>query len=601
MSDIIRLLPESIANQIAAGEVIQRPASVVKELLENSIDAGSTNITLVLKNSGKTLIQVIDNGKGMTDTDARMCFERHATSKIRETEDLFNIKTMGFRGEAMASIASIAEVDLKTRTIDADLATHIIIRSSEIIEQNYCQAEQGTTMSVKNLFFNVPARRKFLKTDSVELKHILEEFQRVALAHHEIRFKVFHNDNEIYHLPNGTLKKRLLGIFRKTYEDKLVRIDEETDVVKISGYVGEPEIARKQKGEQYIFVNKRFIKSSYLNHAVKTAYQNLLDEKQWAFFVLFLEIDPARIDINVHPTKQEIKFDEEKVIYKYLMVAIKHGLGRYTLSPQLDFDNTLDMPAVRRQTANGNGHFEKVTPQASTIRTAPVMRNWQSLYNGLKEVNLEDDNNEEPLVLPSHASGDLLGDNIVDSEEKQPMQVHNSFIVTQIKSGIMIIDQHQAHVRILYERYLNNLEHHKEHVQKQLFPITVEISKENIGIFEDIMPDLADIGFEINSFGGQTFIVQGIPAGFKENNLQSVMDNLIDSYAQNIKLKLSKNENIARSMALSAAVPKGKRLEQEEMKLLIDDLFACEMPYTGPSGRKCFITYELNDLDKLFS
>ena len=601
MSDIIRLLPESIANQIAAGEVIQRPASVVKELLENSIDAGSTNITLVLKNSGKTLIQVIDNGKGMTDTDARMCFERHATSKIRETEDLFNIKTMGFRGEAMASIASIAEVDLKTRTIDADLATHIIIRSSEIIEQNYCQAEQGTTMSVKNLSFNVPARRKFLKTDSVELKHILEEFQRVALAHHEIRFKVFHNDNEIYHLPNGTLKKRLLGIFRKTYEDKLVRIDEETDVVKISGYVGEPEIARKQKGEQYIFVNKRFIKSSYLNHAVKTAYQNLLDEKQWAFFVLFLEIDPARIDINVHPTKQEIKFDEEKVIYKYLMVAIKHGLGRYTLSPQLDFDNTLDMPAVRRQTANGNGHFEKVTPQASTIRTAPVMRNWQSLYNGLKEVNLEDDNNEEPLVLPSHASGDLLGDNIVDSEEKQPMQVHNSFIVTQIKSGIMIIDQHQAHVRILYERYLNNLEHHKEHVQKQLFPITVEISKENIGIFEDIMPDLADIGFEINSFGGQTFIVQGIPAGFKENNLQSVMDNLIDSYAQNIKLKLSKNENIARSMALSAAVPKGKRLEQEEMKLLIDDLFACEMPYTGPSGRKCFITYELNDLDKLFS
>lgn len=508
---------------------------------------------------------------------------------------------MGFRGEAMASIASIAEVDLKTRTIDADLATHIIIRSSEIIEQNYCQAEQGTTMSVKNLFFNVPARRKFLKTDSVELKHILEEFQRVALAHHEIRFKVFHNDNEIYHLPNGTLKKRLLGIFRKTYEDKLVRIDEETDVVKISGYVGEPEIARKQKGEQYIFVNKRFIKSSYLNHAVKTAYQNLLDEKQWAFFVLFLEIDPARIDINVHPTKQEIKFDEEKVIYKYLMVAIKHGLGRYTLSPQLDFDNTLDMPAVRRQSANGNGHFEKVTPQASTIRTAPVMRNWQSLYNGLKEVNLEDDNNEEPLVLPSHASGDLLGDNIVDSEEKQPMQVHNSFIVTQIKSGIMIIDQHQAHVRILYERYLNNLENHKEHVQKQLFPITVEISKENIGIFEDIMPDLADIGFEINSFGGQTFIVQGIPAGFKENNLQSVMDNLIDSYAQNIKLKLSKNENIARSMALSAAVPKGKRLEQEEMKLLIDDLFACEMPYTGPSGRKCFITYELNDLDKLFS
>ncbi len=600
MSDIIRLLPESIANQIAAGEVIQRPASVVKELLENSIDADSTNITLVLKSSGKTLIQVIDNGKGMTDTDARMCFERHATSKIRETEDLFNIKTMGFRGEAMASIASIAEVDLKTKTVDADLATHIVIRSSEIVEQNYCQAEQGTTMSVKNLFFNVPARRKFLKTDSVELKHILEEFQRVALSHPEIRFKVIHNDNELYHLPNGTLKKRLLGLFRKTYEDKLVRIDEETDIVKISGYVGEPEIARKQKGEQYIFVNKRYIKSSYLNHAIKTAYQSLLDDKQWAFFVLFLEIDPARIDINVHPTKQEIKFDEERVIYKYLMVSIKHGLGRYTLSPQLDFDNQLGMPSVRRSASNENGHFEKSTPQASTIRTAPVMRNWQSLYNGLKDVDLEDDN-EEPLVLPSHASGDILGDNIIDNEEKQPMQVHNSFIVTQIKSGIMIIDQHQAHFRILYERYLNNLEQHRELVQKQLFPITVEISKENTSVFEDIIPQLSALGFEINSFGGQTYIIQGIPAGFKESNLQSVMDKMIDSYTQNIKLKLSKNENIARSMAQSSAVHKGKRLEQEEMKLLIDDLFACEMPYTGPSGRKCFITYELNDLDKLFS
>ena len=602
MTDIIKLLPESIANQIAAGEVIQRPASVVKELLENSIDAGSTQITLVLKNSGKTLIQVIDNGKGMSDTDARMCFERHATSKIRETNDLFNIKTMGFRGEAMASIASIAEVALKTRTIDADLATHITIKSSEFESQEYCQAEYGTTISVKNLFFNVPARRKFLKTDSVELKHILEEFQRVALSHPEIRFKVLHNDNELYHLPSGTLKKRLLGIFRKTYEDKLVRIEEETDIVKISGYVGEPEIARKQKGEQYIFVNKRFIKSSYLNHAVKTAYQSLIDEKQWAFFVLFLEIDPSRIDINVHPTKQEIKFDEERVIYKYLMVAIKHGLGRYTLSPQLDFNNELGITGIRGNSAPElNGRVGHSAPQASTIRTAPVMRNWQSLYNGLKDVDLEDGDSEEPLVLPSQASGDLLGDSLVDADEKKPMQVHNSFIVSQIKSGIMIIDQHQAHVRILYERYLNNLEHRKELIQKQLFPITVEVGKENIGIFEDIVPQLSAMGFEINSFGGQTFIIQGIPAGFKENNLQSVMEGMIANYTQNVKLKLSKNENIARSMALSAAIPKGKRLEQEEMKLIIDDLFACQMPYTGPSGRKCFITYELNDLENLFS
>ena len=608
MSDIIKLLPESIANQIAAGEVIQRPASVVKELLENSIDAGSTSISLVIKNSGKTLIQTIDNGKGMSETDARMCFERHATSKIRETQDLFNIKTMGFRGEAMASIASIAEVDMKTRTVDADLATHLVIKSSEIQEQGFCQAEHGTTISVKNLFFNVPARRKFLKTDSVELKHIIEEFHRVALAHPEIRFKVIHNDNEIYNLPGGTQKKRLLGIFRKSYEDKLIRIEEETDIVNIAGFVGEPEIARKQKGEQYIFVNKRFIKSSYLNHAIKSAYQNLLDEKQWAFFVLFLEIDPNKIDINVHPTKQEIKFDEERLIYKYLMVAVKHGLGRYSLSPQLDFENEMSLPGGRPSVVthssaiSGSGSHSSNNPKASKIRSAPVLRNWDSLYNGLETMNFDDDEGEEPLVIPSAASGNILGeDNILDREEKKPMQMHNSFIFTQIKSGVMVIDQYQAHTRILYERFLHNLQKTQEHVQKQLFPITINVKKEDNQIFEDIIPSLESLGFEISTFGGDTYVIQGIPAGFKENNLQAVMDNMISLYTDNLKLKLTQNENIARSMAYSSAIPKGKRLEMEEMKILIDELFACEMPYTSPSGRKCFIVYELNDLEKLFS
>ncbi len=608
MSDIIKLLPESIANQIAAGEVIQRPASVVKELMENSIDAGSKVITLVIKNAGKTLIQVIDDGKGMSETDARMCFERHATSKIQDTNDLFSIKTMGFRGEAMASIASIAEVEMKTRTVTAEVATHLIIKSSEVQKQGYTQAEPGTTISVKNLFFNVPARRKFLRTDSVELKYIMEEFKRVALAHPELRFKMIHNDDELYNLPEGTLKKRLLGIFRRTYEDKLIRVEENTEVVNIVGFVGQPEIAKKQKGEQYIFVNKRYIKSNYLNHAIKTAYQNLIEDKQYAFYVLFLDIDPSKIDINVHPTKQEIKFDDERLIYNYLKVAVKHGLGRYSLSPQLDFENQDSMiPAAARRAllekssaVNASGSS---IPQASTRRTAPVMRNWQSLYNGIETMDLEeDDSNEEPLFIPSAATGDLLGcTEQFDAEEKQPMQVHNSYIIVQIKSGLIVMDQHQAHMRILYERYLANLSKNKELVQKQLFPITINIAKEKIALLEDLLPELHSLGFEIQAFGGETYIIQGIPAGFQENNIQSVISGLIDNYDNNIKLDLSKNENIARSMALAAAIPKGKSLELEEMKTLIDELFACKLPFTSPSGKKCFITYELNDLEKLFT
>ena len=601
MEDIIKLLPESIANQIAAGEVIQRPASVVKELMENSVDAGSTMITLVIRSSGKTLIQVIDNGKGMSDTDARMSFERHATSKIEKTEDLFNIQTKGFRGEALASIASIAEVVLKTRQADAEVATSITIKSSEIIDQSYCQAEPGTSISVKHLFFNVPARRKFLKTDSVELKHLLEEFKRIALAHPEIGFKVIHNDNELYNLAEGSVKKRLLGLFRRTYEEKLIRISEETEVVKISGFVGNPEIARKSRGEQYIFVNNRFIKSNYLNHAIKGAYQSLMEDGLNPFFLLYLEIDPAKIDINVHPTKQEIKFDDERLIYNYLKVAIKHGLGRYSLSPQLDFENDdSSMTSHRPQTHRSENPSSN--PLASRVRSAPVMRNWQSLYNGIDLMDIEDDNqNEEPLIIPSAASGDLLNNyEDFDQSEKKPVQLHNNYIMVQIKSGIIFIDQHQAHVRILYEKYLHNLKQRTELVQKQLFPITINIAKDKISLFEDILPEMQSMGFEIQSFGGETFIVQGIPAGFKENNLQAIVDQLVDAYANNLKLDIGKDENLARSMALSAAIPQGKSLETEEMAVLIDELFACEYPYKGPTGKKCFVTYELNDLEKLF-
>ena len=610
MPDLINLLPEAIANQIAAGEVIQRPASVVKELMENAIDAGASHISLIVKNYGKNLIQVIDNGKGMSETDARMCFERHATSKIRNAEDLFSIKTMGFRGEALASIASIAEVELKTRPADAEVANLIVIKSSEIIDQSYCQAEFGTSIAVKNLFFNVPARRKFLKTDSVELKYITEEFKRVALSYPEIRFKFIHNDNEVYNLLAGSVKKRILGLFRKTYEQKLLRVEEDTDVLKIKGLIGNPEIARKQKGEQYIFVNNRFVKSHYLNHAIATAYDTLISDDQYPFYVLFLEIDPSSIDINVHPTKQEIKFDDERLIYNYLKVSIKHALGRYSLSPKLDFENENGEIRTSNPYKPNNGPFSNTL--ASTRRTAPVMRQWQSLYNGIEDsaqLKRELDNEEESqhlhneeFTIPSAASGNLLVETLpLDNDEKEPYQIHNSYIIVQIKNGFFILDQYLAHQRILYEKYLKNLNEREELMQKQLFPISLQVPKDRIEIFEELIIEMKKLGFDIQSFGGETFVVHGIPAGFNDNNIQDLVDRLLDQYASNLDLDISKNENLARAMAQSAAIKKGQRLNVEEMKTLVDELFACENPYTSPIGKKCFVNYELTDLEKQFA
>jgi len=605
MRDVINLLPEAIANQIAAGEVIQRPASVVKELLENAIDAGADDISLIVKNYGKSLIQVIDNGVGMTESDARMAFERHATSKIKTADDLFNIKTMGFRGEALPSIASIAEVEMKTRTSDAEVACLITIKSSEVVDQSYCQAEKGSSIAVKNLFFNVPARRKFLKTDSVELKYIVEEFKRVALANPEKKFRLIHNDNEMYKLPGGTLKKRIMGLFRKTYEEKLMRVEEDTDVLKISGLIGNPEIARKQKGEQYIFVNNRFIKSHYLNHAIKSAYDKLITEDHHPFYVLFLELDPATIDINVHPTKQEVKFDDERLVYNYLKVSVKHALGRYSLSPTLDFDNELGAlrSAVNTmQNRKSSGSFSNTL--ASTTRSAPVMRNWQSLYSGMEEFNAKNENEEEEeeLTIPSAASGDILTSTLsLESDEKEPFQIHNSYILVQIKNGFFLINQNLAHQRILYERYIKNLNSSAELVQRQLFPISIQLNKDKIELFEELSVEIKRLGFDVQSFGGDTFVVHGIPVGFDDKNIQEVMDSLMEQYLNNMTLDLPKNDNLARSMALSSAIKKGQVLTNEEMRTIVDELFACENPYTSPTGKKCFIKFDINELDKQFS
>ncbi len=604
MPDIIKLLPESVANQIAAGEVIQRPASVVKELLENAVDAKANSITLIIGQAGKTLIQVIDNGIGMSETDARMSFERHATSKIQSANDLFHINTKGFRGEALASIASIAEVEMKTRQHDSDMASYLLVKHSEIKDQSYCQSEPGTSIAVKNLFFNVPARRKFLKSDPVELKYVLEEFIRVALAHCDIKFRAIHNENELYNLPVSTLKKRAIKLFRKTYEDKLIRVDEETDVIKIEGLIGNPEIAKKQKGEQYIFVNQRFIKSNYLNHAIRNAYDQLISSDHVPFYILFLEINPEKIDINVHPTKQEIKFDEERVIYNYLKVSIRHALGRYNRVPILDFENENSgfRRTPRLATNNTSSTQASGQPRASLSRSAPVMRNWQSLYQTDESIDLEDDSDDEELTIPSSASGDILTTTLIDSPEiKEPVQIHNQYIIVQMKSGFIIIDQHHAHQRILFEKYLDKLNNSEALVQKQLFPITIEVTKDRKPIVDALQPELKQLGFDIQSFGGDTYVANGIPAGLEDSNLQEIIDQLIDQYANNISLDLSKNENLARSMAYSTAVKKGKELTVKEMKAIIDELFACQTPYLSPTGKKCFVSYELDDLEKQFN
>lgn len=615
MADIIQLLPDAIANQIAAGEVIQRPASVVKELLENSIDAGSTTIKLIIKDAGKSLIQIIDNGCGMSETDARMSFERHATSKIRQAKDLFAIRTMGFRGEAMASIAAIAHVELKSRRQSDELGTKIIVEGSEVKTQEACQCAAGTSISVKNLFFNVPARRNFLKSNSVEMRHILDEFQRVAIAHPDLFFSLHHNNNEVFHLQAGNLRQRVVGIFGNTWNKKLVPVNEETDILKITGFVGKPEFAKKTRGEQLFYVNQRFIKSGYLNHAIMGAYEDLLPKDTFPLYVVFLDIDPARIDINVHPTKQEIKFDDERLVYNYLKVAIRHALGQYSITPTLDFDqevnfstytpnkNAKSTPSFTKADSkvNSPGQFQKSDSKLEQSN----LKNWEKLYDGLDNFDQEGGANPavEPLTIESQWSENKESTNAEDfaKQQKAPYQIHSTYIVSQIKSGFLLIDQQAAHERILYERYLSALEKQESFSQKELFPKTITVSKADSEVLKSIGAQINALGFDLQEFGNNTFVIHGIPAdlppGFDE---QKIIETLLEQYKNNLDLKLDIHDNIARSMAKSAAIKKGRKMSDLEMQELIDQLFACSIPYKSPAGKNCFITFDLEELVKEF-
>jgi len=627
MIDVVQLLPDAIANQIAAGEVIQRPASVVKELMENAIDAGSTNIRLIVKDSGRTLIQVVDNGCGMSETDARMSFERHATSKIREAQDLFSIRTMGFRGEALASVAAVAQVEMRTRRQMDDVGVRLAVEASEVKTQEACQCAVGTSIAVKNLFYNVPARRNFLKSNPVEMRHIMDEFLHLALSYPDFFFSLHHNNEELYHLSPGNLRQRLIAVFGKDYNKRLVPVTEETDAMRLEGFVGKPEFAKKGRGEQFFFVNQRYIRSSYLHHAVMTAYEDLLPKETIPFYVLFIDIDPARIDINVHPTKQEIKFDDERLVYNYLRVAVRHALGRHSVMPSLDFDQeqgfsmriesaenqaspTLDEMTSQKPTSGGSreSHYPQM-PASGSRKEA--LRQWEDFYQGLNQEEVEQ--SEKPveayeegqtLTIESTWADDTNEDNLLTGttkSQREPYQIHATYIVSHIKSGFLLIDQQSAHERILYEQYLQVLEQQSAVSQKQLFPRTLTLSAADSVVLGAILEQVNLLGFDIQAFGGNTFVVNGVPAELagKKDEL-ALIETLMEQYKSNLDMKLGAAESIARAMARSAAIRRGQVLTVPEMQSLIDRLFACTTPYKSPSGRFCFVTYELDDLAKRF-
>jgi DNA mismatch repair protein MutL len=616
MPDIIQLLPDAVANQIAAGEVVQRPASAVKELIENAIDAGADKIQLILKDAGKSLIQVIDNGCGMSLTDARMCFERHATSKIRKAEDLFAIRTMGFRGEAMASIAAIAQVELKTRRHEDELGTCIIIEGSEVISQEACSANTGSSISIKNLFYNTPARRNFLKSNPVEMRHIIDEFQRVALANPQVFLTMHHDGQEVYHLPASAMKQRIVHLFGNNYNQRLVPVEEETTIINLRGFVGKPEFARKTRGEQFFFVNNRFIKDAYLNHAVLTAFQELLPDETFPLYVLFIDIDPAKIDINVHPTKTEIKYQDEKSIYAIIRSAVKRSLGKYNITPTLDFDQENSIGHLITQkpfeeivqpTIAFNPDFNPfASEKKASEREIPFLRNsnnhhtaiprnWDTLYEiSKKEETLQHQIHEEKSIPVNEQD-------ITKSSEKQFFQVHNRFILSQIKSGFMLINQQAAHERILYERFLQQLQNHSGVSQQSLFPQSVTLNSSDFELLKELLPDIRALGFDIREFGRNTVVVEGIPADINNANEHELLEQLLEGFKNNLSiLKLDKRDNLARSLARNAALKVGVKLSMEEMNQLVDQLFACQMPNMALNGKPVISTFTLNELAERF-
>ncbi len=615
MSDIIHLLPESIANQIAAGEVVQRPASVVKELMENSIDAGATEITLIIKDAGKSLIQVVDDGKGMSETDARMSFERHATSKIKTSEDLFHIKTMGFRGEALASIAAVAQVEMKTRPDGEDIGTSIQIEGSAFKGQTNVSCKQGTSMLVKNLFFNVPARRNFLKSNPVELRHIMDEFQRLAIAHPDLAFNFYQNDIEVFNLKPGKLSHRIVSLFSKSYREQLVPCNEDLEEITLKGYIGKAEFVKKSRGEQYFFVNNRFVKSSYLNHAVVSAYDNLIPEGSFPFFVLFIDIDPTHIDVNVHPTKTEIKFDDERQIYSLIKTSVRRALGSFNITPSLDFDvdTNFRLHAARPSGTSGLSRQERDYGQfKNTDRELANLKNWEQLYSGaLKDETLEAEAKREaasqgaPLSITYESSLNARGetrDEPTGDEKDKFFQVNLSFIVTPVKSGLMIIDQQSAHERIFYEQYLAMLEKNSGSSQQLLFPETLELNPSDFSLVTELEKEIKAVGYAYEYFGKSSIVINGVPSLMTADSGKEIFKGVLEDYKKNfLQFKDSNAENLARSMALNSSIKRGKKLSTMEMKNLIDRLFGCKNPNYSPNGQLIYYIFGTSKIQEAFN
>ena len=613
-ASIIQLLPDHVANQIAAGEVVQRPASVVKELLENAVDAKASDIKLIVKEAGKTLVQVIDNGLGMNTTDSRLCFERHATSKIRQAEDLFDLHTKGFRGEALASIAAIAHVEMKTKQDQEELGNHIVVEGSKLITQDVAVLPKGTSFAVKNLFFNIPARRNFLKSETVEFRHVMDEFQRVALAHPSISFTLIHNGSELYNLPSSNFRQRIVAVFGGKTNEKLVPVLEDTELVKIAGFVGKPEYAKKNRGEQFFFVNDRYIKSAYLHHAIMNAYEGLLKEGNQPSYFLYLQVPPHTIDINIHPTKTEIKFDDEHSLYAILRSAVKHSLGQFNVAPILDFerDSNLDTPYQYKdkevdfptiQVNSGFNPFATEKPSKSlssfgSYKNETTQSNWESLYVGLKQ-------DTEEIASFSFESeevtGKLFEDDTIETSTST-YQVHKKYIVSAIKSGMLVINQKRAHQRILYEQFLTNITIQKAASQQLLFPLELYFSSDEMQLLKELQHTLENTGFVFDAFTVDAIQISGLPVLMKESEVTIIIEELISNLQNEVpENSFSQSDTIAKSMAKSLAIKTGTYLTEKEQENVLNSLFACKEPNVSPFQKPTFITLTVEDLDKRFA
>ena len=597
--DIIKLLPDSVANQIAAGEVIQRPASVVKELMENAIDAGATQVDLVVRDAGRTLISVADNGCGMSETDARLCFERHATSKIRCADDLFSIRTMGFRGEALASIAAVAQVELSTRRKEDNVGSKIRIEGSKVLEQSPKPMSAGSSFMVKNLFFNVPARRNFLKSNDAELRHINDEFFRVTMMNPQVGFSYISNDKELFHLYPGTLKQRIVGLFGKDYDSKLLPVNQVTESVAINGFIVKPEFLKKTRGEQYFFVNSRFIKHSYLHHAVENAYKELIPQDCFPGYFLDIQIDPKEIDINIHPTKTEVNFIDIKLIYAIMHSAVRKAIGQNNLAPMLDFDidpnlgidfgeaSRMDRPLVQPKV--------DFNPSFNPFKVTPIHhqnKNWRIAYD---------------------TSGDVVGNSVPDKSDNASdvlsddsrslfIQLQQSYIVTAVKSGLLVVDQNLAHQRILYEKYLREMDNSSNASQQELFPQHVSLNVNDASILRNIKPELERIGFRLEEMNPYTFIINGTPTDCKGTDAVSVIERIIDDNKTCAVVGVSERKLcLARSLAAQMAVKPGQPLNACEMQDIIDRLFGCAVSEIAPNGKKIFTIIHSDEIKNRFA